>query len=75
VNFSAKEVITKAKKNEDSGQWEMFINSNVILEELNLVVAKKEPSLRPVHLKKESAGQYEAEEDTYRLLKKEYSVA
>ena len=74
VNFSAKAVIAAAKKNEDSKRWEMLINSNVILEELNLVVAKKAPTLKPIHLKKESAGQYEAEEDTYQLLKIEYNV-
>lgn len=74
VNASAKAIITRARKNTDTGHWEMLINSEVILEELNLVVGKKGPTLKPVHLKRGSAGQYEAEEDTYRLLKAEYNV-
>jgi hypothetical protein len=74
VNASAKHVISSAKKNKDTGQWEMLIDADVILEELNLVIAKKGPTLKPVHLKKESSGQYEAEQDTYDLLKKEYGV-
>ena len=75
VNASTKGVVTTAKKNKDTGRWEMLIDSEVILEELNLVIAKKGPTLKPVRLKKESAGQYEAEEDTYHLLKTEYGVA
>jgi|SRR5271154_2386872 len=75
VENSAKDVLASAKKNNDSGKWEMLVSSNVILEELNLTIAKKKPGLNPIHLKKDSAGQYEADEDTYNLLKAEYHVA
>jgi hypothetical protein len=75
VQMSAKKVVTQAKKNDDTGQWEMLIDSEIILEELNLLIAKKNPVLKPVHLKRGSSGQYEAEEDTYRLLEREYGLS
>jgi hypothetical protein len=75
VDLSIKAVVASAKKNKDTGQWEMLIDSDVILEEMNLVVGKKRPTLKPVQRKKDSAGQYEAAEDTYALLKSEYGLA
>jgi hypothetical protein len=75
VNASAKAVVAAANKNTDTGRWEMLIDSEVILEELNLVIGKKGPTLKTVRLKQGSAGQYEAEEDTYNLLKVEYGIA
>lgn len=73
VKAAAKRVVADAKKNKSSGNWEMLIPSEVIREELNLLVARKQPTFKPVHLKKDSAAQYEADEDTYQLLKTEYS--
>lgn len=73
VRKSAKYVVDHATKNKETGNFEMLIESDVILEELNTVVRKKEPKFKPVHFKKDSSGQYEADGDTYELLKKEYS--
>jgi hypothetical protein len=72
VRKSAKDVIDKAHKN-TSGNFEMLIESDVILEELNSVVRRKQPTFKPVHFKKDSSGQYETDEDTYNLLKDEYA--
>jgi hypothetical protein len=74
VRKSAKDVIDNAQKTA-GGNFEMLIESDVILEELNSVVRRKEPTFKPVHFKKDSSGQYEADEDTYKLLKKEYGSA
>jgi hypothetical protein len=52
----------------------MVIKSEVILEELNLIVAEQGPTLKRIRLKRGSAGQYEVEEDTYNLLKNEYGI-
>ncbi len=73
VRKSAKDVIAGAKEIKKTGNWEMRIESEVILEELNLAVAKKKPTLTPVHLKKGSTAQYEADGDTYKFLKGEYA--
>ena len=73
VKAAAKKIVAEAKKNTDSNNWEMLIPSDVIREELNLTIALKKPTLRPVHLKKDSSALYEADEDTYQLLKSEYS--
>ena len=74
VRASSKEVVASATENENTGRWEMLIDSDVILEELNHAIAKKAPTLKTVRLKRDSAGQYEAEEDTYQLLRREYGV-
>jgi hypothetical protein len=67
-------VIRSAKKSRDGGTWEIVIQSEVILEELNRAVAEKCPTLKRIRLKRGSAGQYEVEEDTYNLLKNEYGI-
>jgi hypothetical protein len=72
VKAAAKKIVADAEKNEDSGRWEMLIPSDVIREELNLTIALKDPKLKPVRLKKDSSAWYEADQDTYDLLKAEY---
>ncbi len=74
VHSSAKSVVQKAKLNEDSEKWEMLIGSEVILEELNVIISRKGPTLKPVQLKRNCSGLYEAEEDTYKLLKTELGI-
>jgi len=74
VRASAAVVIRAAKKSSDKTTWEMVIKSEVILEELNLIVAEQGPTLKRIRLKRGSAGQYEVEEDTYNLLKNEYGI-
>lgn len=74
VRASATAVIRAAKKSSDGTRWDMLLKSEVILEELNLTIAEKGPTLKRIRLKTGSAGQYEAEEDTYNLLKNEYGV-
>lgn len=75
VRASATAVIRAAEKSSDATSWDMLIKSEVILEELNLTITEKGPTLKRIRLKSGSAGQYEAEEDTYNLLKNEYGVA
>ena len=75
VKSSARAVIRAATHNPDTHRWEMLIDSTVILEELNQAIRTKRPTLRLVQLKLGSAGQYEAEPDTYTFLKAEYGVA
>jgi hypothetical protein len=75
VKSTAKAVITAATKNADTDRWEMLIDSAVILEELNQAIRTKKPTLKLVQLKLGSAGQYEADPDTYTFLKGEYGVA
>jgi hypothetical protein len=74
VRTSVAAVIRSAKKSRDGGTWEIVIQSEVILEELNRAVAEKGPTLKRIRLKRGSAGQYEVEEDTYNLLKNEYGI-
>jgi len=74
VEASARAVVAGAQKNNDTARWKMVIDSEVLLEELNLVIARRGPTLKTVHLKGGSAGQYEAEEDTYLLLREEYGI-
>jgi hypothetical protein len=75
IRASATAVIRAAEKSTDEARWDILIKSEVILEELNLTVAEKGPTLKRIRLKTGSAGQYEAEEDTYNLLKNEYGVS
>jgi hypothetical protein len=74
ITASAGDVIRVAKKSSDGTEWEMLIRSDVILEELNLTIEEKGPTLNRIRLKRGSASQYEAEEDTYNLLKREYGI-
>ncbi|HWN80832.1 MAG TPA: hypothetical protein VNM87_01935 [Candidatus Udaeobacter sp.] len=74
VQASAKAVVASATLNASTERWEMVIHSEVILEELNFVITVKAPTLKTVTLKRGSAGQYEAEQDTYQLLRTEYGV-
>ncbi|HEX4959718.1 MAG TPA: hypothetical protein VF173_02680 [Thermoanaerobaculia bacterium] len=71
-----RESVLKAliKPIEDSEMWEIKIDSNVILEELNLLIVKKKPGLTPVQLKRGSAGKYVVDQDTLDFLKKEYGI-
>jgi hypothetical protein len=75
VDQSAKALVASARRNQDSEQWEMLIDTEVLAEELNLVISRKGPTLKPIQRKKNSAGQFEAEEDTYNLLKAHYGIS
>jgi hypothetical protein len=74
VEESPRAVVEGAKRNSNTERWEMVIESAIILEELNQVLARKAPALKTVRLKPGSARQYEAEEDTYQLLRNEYGI-
>lgn len=74
VNSSVRAVVSTATKNPSTDNWEMCINSDVILEELNILIGKKGPRLKKVRIKPGSAGEYIAEEDTYQLLRTELGL-
>jgi hypothetical protein len=63
-------VLKSAKKNEDTNQYEMVIQSRIILEELNNIISQQGPTLVQINKKKGIASLYLCPEDTYKLLLK-----
>lgn len=70
IDASLREVVESAKWNKGRKKYEMVIESDVIREELDLIVTQNGPTLAPLRKKRLSACQYEAEPDTYDMLKR-----
>ena len=52
----------------------VVINSDVVRDELNMVITQNEPTFKPITKRKGSAGQYEISEDSHALLCRELGI-
>ncbi|MFO4682035.1 hypothetical protein [Vibrio cholerae] len=52
----------------------VVINSDVVKDELNMLITQNEPTFKPITKKKGSAGQYEISEDSHDLLCRELGL-
>jgi hypothetical protein len=66
------EVLSTAERN--GNNWDIIIESDLIKEDINIIVSKKGPTLQLLKKKADSANQYEIYADTYNLLKKELDI-
>ena len=63
---SMKEIIQSAEHANDV--YLVVISSDVIKDELNMLITQNEPTFKPITKRKGSAGQYEISEDSHALL-------
>ena len=52
----------------------VVINSDVVRDELNMLITQNEPTFKPITKRKGSAGQYEISEDSHALLCRELGI-
>ena len=71
---SMKAVIEKAEFNEQINRYYVIIESGTIKDDLNMLIAQKEPTFSQITKRKDSASQYEISEDSYELLKSELGI-
>ena len=74
LNNSLKAIVHPAVLNNDTGKLEFVFLSSVLIEELNLIVSQKGPTLEQINKIKGKASKYECAEDTYDLLKAELGL-
>ncbi|WP_413484286.1 hypothetical protein [Morganella psychrotolerans] len=72
ITSTMKQVIELAVYSEPS--YLVVINSDVVRDELNMLITQNEPTFNPIARKKGSAGQFVISEDSYRLLRRELDL-
>jgi hypothetical protein len=51
------------------GRYLVVIQSDIVRDELDMLITQNEPTYKPITKKRGSAGQYEISEDSYNLLR------
>ena len=74
ITNSLKTIIQGAALNDETDKYEFICLSSVIIEELNLIISQKGPTLEQINKIKGKASKYECAEDTYDLLKTELGL-
>jgi hypothetical protein len=74
INNSLKTVVESAVKNNQTNKFEFVCLSNILIEELNLIVSQKGPELEQISKIKGMASKFECSEDTYDLFKSELGI-
>jgi hypothetical protein len=55
-------------------QFLVVINSDIVKDELNMLITQNEPTFKPIIKRKGSAGQFEISEDSHALLCRELGL-
>lgn len=74
ITNSLKTIIQGAALNDETDKYEFICLSSVMIEELNLIISQKGPTLEQIIKIKGKASKYECAEDTYDLLKTELGL-
>lgn len=69
-----KTIIETGRFNDDSEKWEITITSNIMLEEINMIVTQTNAVLKPLTKKRGYSNIYECPEDTYETLLTEFDL-
>ena len=69
IHESLRAVVEEMDRSNPSDPYEVVIESDIILEELNEFVKQNGPTLTPIHKKMGCACKYKIKKDTYKLLK------
>ena len=74
ITNSLKAIIQSAAINSETEKYEFVCLSGVMIEELNLIISQKGPTLEQIVKIKGKSSKYECSEDTYDLLKTELGL-
>jgi hypothetical protein len=74
INNSLKTILQSAAMNDETSRYEFVCLSSVMIEELNLIISQKGPTLEQINKIKGKSSKYECAEDTYDLLKAELGL-
>jgi len=72
LNATMSEVIEQAEFHD--GLYLVVIQSDIVRDELDMLITQNEPTYKPITKKRGSAGQYEISEDSYNLLRGELGI-
>ncbi|ALE98566.1 MULTISPECIES: hypothetical protein [Serratia] len=72
LNETMKSVIETAEHSNEI--FLVVINSDVVKDELNMLITQNEPTFKPIAKRKGSAGQFEISEDSHNLLRRELGL-
>lgn len=74
ITNSLRAIIQSAIMNDETEKYEFVCLSGVLIEELNLIISQKGPTLEQINKIKGKASKFECAEDTYDLLKTELGI-
>lgn len=72
LNATMSQVIEQAEFYE--GRYLVVIQSDIVRDELDMLITQNEPTYKPITKKRGSAGQYEISKDSYNLLRDELGI-
>lgn len=72
INNTLKQVMLEYTKNDD--KYEVIIQSDNVLEELNRILTQVNPVLEPIKKVRDSSRKYSMAEDTYNALKRHFDL-